>query len=127
MRLGALAALAPLLLAASSQPPLDAEGGYWRADEREGHYRARVAPDPGGAAVQIEWIAHATDAAPEDAVARETITGLAPVGTRISTPELRTEGHATLLTLDARDPTTGNRQQLVIELGEPGHYHRRAR
>jgi hypothetical protein len=54
MRLGALAALAALLLAAGSEPPREAEGGYWRAGEREGHYRALVAPDPSGAAVPTE-------------------------------------------------------------------------
>ena len=127
MRLGALAALASLLLAASIDATEPAEGGYWRAGGREGHYRARVATDANGAAVEIEWIAHATGDAHESAVAREIVPGLAPAGIEVSTPELRVEDSATLLTLDARDPTTGSLRRLVIELGEPGHYHRRAR
>ena len=127
MRIGAVAALASLLVAAAADPTAEAEGGYWSADDREGHYRARVTSGAGGAAVQIEWIAHASETGHEQVVARETITGLAPAGTRVSTPELRTEGHATLLTLAARDPATGDQRQLEIELGEPGRAHRRAR
>jgi hypothetical protein len=127
MRSGAVAALASLLVAAAADPTAEAEGGYWRAGEREGHYRARVVGDASGAAVQVDWIAHASDTEPEHAVASETLTGLAPAGTRVSTPELRAEGEATLLTLDARDPLTGSGRQLAIELGGPGHLHRRAR
>ena len=120
MRLGAaLAALAPLLLAAGTDPPREAEGGYWQAGGREGHYRARVVSDRQPLAVQIEWIAHASSAASEAAVASETVPDLAPSGGpwRISNPELRVEGTATLLTLDAREEGTGSRRQLVIELG----------
>src|SRR5688572_4437980 len=122
MQPGALVTVAAVLLAASAQAPREAEGGYWRAGEREGHYRVTVTPAAGEATVRIEWIAHATDASEEETVATQTLSGLGTA--QISTPELRTEGTATLLTLDARDPVGGSRRAIAIELGEPGHHHR---